>query len=79
MLLLGKRNSRRRQVPPPFDLMVDDIEVARRDHAAKGLWPSDISKEQFHDSFHLAGPDGYDFMVVSSRAGGRIVYVTLTR
>ena len=57
----------------PFDLMVDDIEAARRDYAAKGLGPSDISKGRIHDSFHLTGPDGYDFTITSSHARGRIV------
>ena len=57
----------------PFDLMVDDIEAARRDYAAKDLGPSDISKGRIHDSFHLAGPDGHDFTVVSSHAGDRVV------
>lgn len=66
------------QPPPtgsaaPFDLMVDDIEAARRDYAAKGLGPSNISRGRIHDSFHLTGPDGYDFTVNSSHAGGRIV------
>ena len=28
----------------PFDLMVDDIEAARSDYAAKGLGPSEISR-----------------------------------
>ncbi len=37
------------------------------------LGPSDISRGRIHDSFHLAGPDGYDFTVTSSHAGGRIV------
>jgi len=57
----------------PFDLMVDDIEAARRDYAAKGLKPSDISRGRIHDSFHLAGPDAQDFTVNSSHAGGRVV------
>ena len=57
----------------PFDLMVDDIEVDRRDYIAKGLLPSDISRGRIHDSFHVAGPDGYDFTVNSSHAGGRPV------
>jgi hypothetical protein len=57
----------------PFDLMVDNIEAARRDYAAKGLGPSDISRGRIHDSFHLTGPDGYDFTVTSSHAGGRAV------
>ena len=70
----------RRAEPPllrgsaaPFDLMVDDIEAARRDYAKKGLGPSEISTGRIHDSFHLSGPDGYDFTIVSSHAGGRIV------
>jgi hypothetical protein len=57
----------------PFDLMVDDIEAARRDYAAKGLEPSEISRGRIHDSFHLRGPDGYDFTVTSSHAGGMAV------
>jgi|SRR5271166_3953564 len=57
----------------PFDLMVDDIEAARRDYMAKGLAPSDISRGRIHDSFHLIGPDGHDFTVTSSHAGGRAV------
>ena len=55
----------------PFDLMVDDIDAARRDYMAKGLGPSDISRGRIHDSFHVVGPDGYDFTVNSSHAGGR--------
>jgi hypothetical protein len=57
----------------PFDLMVDDIEAARRDYAAKGLAPSNISRGRIHDSFHLVGPAGYQFTVCSSHAGGRAV------
>ena len=57
----------------PFYLMVDDIEAARRDYDARGLAPSDISRGRIHDSFHLTGPDGYDFTVTSSHAGGRAV------
>jgi hypothetical protein len=57
----------------PFDLMVDDIEAARRDYMAKGLRPSDISRGRIHDSFHVTGPDGYDFTITSSHAGGRAI------
>src|ERR1700730_18041526 len=59
--------------PAPFDLMVDDIEAARSDYAAKGLGPSDISRGRIHDTFHLAGPDRHDFTVCSSHAGARAV------
>jgi hypothetical protein len=70
---------RRPEQPPvagttaPFDLMVDDIEAARRDYAGKGLGPSEISRGRIHDSFHLVGPDGHDFTVTSSHAGGRAI------
>ena len=57
----------------PFDLMVDDLEAARRDYAAKGLKPSRISRGAIHDSFRLPGPDGYAFTIVSSHAGDRVV------
>jgi hypothetical protein len=57
----------------PFDLMVDDIEAARRDYTAKGLKPSEITRGHIHDAFHLKGPDGQDFSIVSSHAGGRAV------
>jgi hypothetical protein len=57
----------------PFDLMVDDIDGAHRDYAAKGLSPSAVRRGQIHDSFDLAGPDGWKFTVNSSHAGGRPV------
>ncbi len=52
----------------PFDLMVDDIDAAHRDYAAKGLSPSEIRRGRIHDSFDLPGPDGWSFIVNSSHA-----------
>src|SRR5579859_3601226 len=43
----------------PFDLMVDDVDAAHRDYAEKGLAPSPISRGRIHDSFVVAGPDGW--------------------
>jgi hypothetical protein len=57
----------------PFDLMVDDVDAAHHDYAAKGLLPSPIRRGRIHDSFELAGPDGWAFTVNSSHAGGRPV------
>ena len=57
----------------PFDLMVDDIDATHRDYAAKGLSPSPIRRGNIHDSFAVAGPDGWAFTVNSSHAGGRPV------
>jgi len=55
----------------PFDLMVDDVDAAHRDYAEKGLSPSPIRRGRIHDSFDLAGPDGWAFIVNSSHASGR--------
>ena len=55
----------------PFDLMVDDVDAAHRDYAAKGLSPSPIRRGRIHDSFELAGPGGWTFTVNSSHASGQ--------
>ena len=55
----------------PFDLMVDDIDATHRDYAAKGLEPSEVRRGRIHDSFDLAGPDGWAFTVNSSHASGQ--------
>ena len=57
----------------PFDLMVDDVDATHRDYAAKGLSPSPISRGRIHDSFQVAGPDGWAFTINSSHASGRPV------
>lgn len=55
----------------PFDLMVDDVDATHRDFTAKGLSPSPISRGRIHDSFEVAGPDGWAFTVNSSHASGQ--------
>lgn len=55
----------------PFDLMVDDIEAAHRDYAAKGLSPTEIRRGRIHDSFEVPGPDGWTFTINSSHASGK--------
>jgi hypothetical protein len=63
----------RRGAEAPFDLMVDDVDVARRKFIAKGLKASRISRGSIHDEFNLTGPDGYSMAVLSSHAGRRAV------
>ena len=53
--------------------MVDDIDAAHRDYAEKGLLPSPVRRGRIHDSFDLAGPDGWSFTINSSHAGSRPV------
>jgi len=57
----------------PFDLMVDDVDAAHRHYAEKGLSPSPVRRGRIHDSFNLAGPDGWTFTVNSSHASGQPV------
>ncbi len=59
--------------PAPFDLMVDDIDAAHSDYAAKGLSPSEISRGRIHDSFAIAGPSGWLFTINSSHASDKPV------
>jgi hypothetical protein len=68
---------RRGEQPPllgsgaPFDLMVDDVDATHRDYSEKGLSPSPIRRGRIHDSFEVAGPDGWMFTVNSSHASGQ--------
>ncbi|HUK60317.1 MAG TPA: VOC family protein [Stellaceae bacterium] len=57
----------------PFDLMVDDVDAARRAYAKHGFKPTRIKRGTIHDRFTVAGPDGYRFEIVSSHAGKRPV------
>jgi predicted enzyme related to lactoylglutathione lyase len=57
----------------PFDLMVDDIDQARAEFTGAGVTATGITRGPIHDTFHIRGPSGYHFAVVSSHAGDRIV------
>ena len=52
--------------PLPFDLMVDDLEAARRKAQMLGAEPSEIRLGRIHDSFTLTDPSGHTIQVVSS-------------
>ena len=57
----------------PFDLMVDDVETARKIYGDAGMDPSAIEKGKIHQWFTLSDPSGYEITVTSSHAGGRAV------
>lgn len=57
----------------PFDLMVDDVEVARRKYEEQGMAPSAIANGRIHSSFTITDPSGYEITINSSHAGGRAV------
>lgn len=73
-LIVTKAGRRpKRGAEAPFDLMVDDVDAARRGFAVKGLGPSRIRRGSIHDTFTLSGPGGARFTVLSSHAGRRPV------
>ena len=57
----------------PFDLMVDDIEVARRKYEEMGMAPSAIKNGKIHSGFTIVDPSGYEITITSSHAGDRAV------
>ncbi len=58
---------------PSFDLMVDDLQAARRTCEERGMSPSEIETGRIHDNFYLTGPDGYRIRMTSSHTSGRPV------
>ena len=54
--------------PVPFDVMVDDIDAAHADYAARGLAPSPLREGRIHRSFRLTDPSGYELTVNSTHA-----------
>jgi len=57
----------------PFDLMVDDVEVARRKYEEEGMAPSAIENGKIHSGFTIVDPSGYEITITSSHAGDRAV------
>ena len=57
----------------PFDLMVDDIDIARADYVNDGFAATEISRGRIHDSFVVTGPDACTITITSSHAGNRAV------
>ena len=57
----------------PFDLMVDDVDAAHADLAARGFAPSDIERGRIHDSFTVADPGGARITVNSSHVSDQPV------
>ena len=70
-------SSAEEKIPPGakanFDLMVDDIEAARRKYEDKGMAPSAIEYGKIHSGFTIVDPSGYEITVTSSHTGNRAV------
>lgn len=63
----------RKGTPAPFDIMVDDVEKARKKYAKKGFEPTEIASGSIHSSFHIRAPSGHRLKITSSHAGKRAV------
>ena len=57
----------------PFDLMVDDAEVARNRCRGAGMEPSAIEQGNIHHWFTIVDPSGYEITITSSHTGRRAV------
>ena len=57
----------------PFDLMVDDVDATRTEHAALGLNPSAIERGTIHDTYTISAMGGYTLEITSSHAGDQPV------
>ena len=63
----------RKGTPAPFDIMVDDVEAARKSYEKKGFEPSEITSGSIHSSFFVRVPSGHRLKITSSHAGKRAV------
>lgn len=73
LVVSGREKPVRKGTAAPFDLMVDDIEAARRQFGKKGFEPSEITSGSVHSSFYLRAPSGHKLKITSSHAGKRAV------
>lgn len=58
---------------PEFDLMYDDISEARLMFEEAGFELSETVRGKVHASFRATAPEGFEFQVVDSHAGSRVV------
>ena len=57
----------------PFDLMVDDLDAARKRWGAEGLDPSEVTTGRIHNSFRITDPNGYEITIYNPHTSDRPV------
>lgn len=73
-LIVSKRDKPiRRLTAAPFDIMVDDLQKARKKYAKKNFEPSEITSGSIHSSFFIRTPSGHKLKITSSHVGKRAV------
>lgn len=72
LILQKAENQIEEGVRTPFDLMVDDIDIAHSRYVEDGLSTSPIERGNIHDSFTVTTPTGYVIPVNSSHVAGPV-------
>lgn len=57
----------------PFDLMVEDVDSTHAHYSSLGLEPSEMKRNDIHDSFTIVDPSGYVLTVNSSHVSDQPV------
>ncbi len=65
-LVLEKRDAPAEGSSAPFDIMVEDIDVAWKEYDALGIKPTEIHRGDIHDFFTVRDPSGLTVLVNSS-------------
>jgi len=73
LVLIGADAGVAAGTPCPFDIMVEDVEQARARLEELGLSPSEIARNEIHDSFTIVDPTGYRVTVNSSHVSDQPV------
>jgi catechol 2,3-dioxygenase-like lactoylglutathione lyase family enzyme len=73
LIVSGRNKPVRKGAPAPFDIMVDDIDIAHKKYGKKNFDPSEITSGSIHSSFFIRAPSGHKLKITSSHAGKRAV------
>ncbi len=73
LLLLKSDRSIPSGARAPFDLMVDDIDLAHKECTELGLSPSEIKDVQFHRAFTIVEPAGHEITINSTHVSDKPV------
>ena len=73
LVVTASREAVRPGSAAPFDPMVDDIDAAHDDVTNADVRATTIERGRIHDTFHIDGPGGCRFAVISSHAAERVV------
>ena len=73
LLLLKSDDSVPSGAKAPFDLMVEDVDLAHRECTELGLSPSEIKDIPFHRAFTIVEPAGHEITINSTHVSDKPV------